>query len=104
MGSEPVSHPRHRLVDELNHPVRFSLVAALQATDDAEFRTVRDQLQVSDSVLSRQVSLLEQAGLVAVKKGYAGKRPRTWLSLTPRGRDLWAEHLDALRAIAGGVD
>lgn len=93
-------HPRHQLVDALTHPVRFSLVAALNATDSAEFGTIRDQLQVSDSVLSRQASQLEELGIVAIKKGYVGKRPRTWLSLTPSGRARWAAHLAALQAIA----
>ena len=94
-------HPRHDLVDALTHPVRFSLAAALNATDTVDFATVRDQLGVSDSVLSRQASQLEELGIVAIKKGYVGKRPQTWLSLTPQGRRQWEGHLAALRAIAG---
>ena len=97
-----VAHPRHRLSEHLSNPVRFSLVAALAALDEADFATVRDHLQVSDSVLSRQASLLEEAGIVRIKKGFVGKRPRTWLSLTPVGRGTWDAHLAALRAIAGG--
>lgn len=99
MSSE---HPRHQLVDALTHPVRFSLVAMLNGTESAEFAAVRDQLQVSDSVLSRQASQLEELGIVAIKKGYVGKRPRTWLSLTPDGRARWTSHIAALQAIAGG--
>lgn len=95
-------HPRHQLVDALSNPVRFSLVATLNAADQMEFAAVRDQLQVSDSVLSRQASQLEELGIVAIKKGYVGKRPRTWLSLTKSGREQWAAHLAALQAIAGG--
>ena len=57
-------HPRHQLVDALTHPVRFSLVAALNATDNMDFASLRDQLQVSDSVLSRQASALEVAFFV----------------------------------------
>lgn len=94
-------HPRHHLNDLLTHPVRFSLVAALAATDEIEFAAVRDHLQVSDSVLSRQASSLEEAGIVRIRKGYVGKRPRTWLSLTPDGRAAWDAHLAALREIAG---
>lgn len=93
-------HPRHQLIDALTHPVRFSMVAALNASENVEFGTLRDQLQVSDSVLSRQASQLEELGIVAIKKGYVGKRPRTWLSLTPSGRAQWAGHLAALQAIA----
>lgn len=94
-------HPRHHLVDALTHPVRFSLVAALNATESIDFATARDQLQVSDSVLSRQAAQLEELGIVAIKKVFVGKRPRTWLSLTPEGRARWTAHLAALQAIAG---
>ena len=52
-------------------------------------------------VLSKQVSTLEQAGYVRVRKGYVGKRPRTWLSLTRDGRTAYTGHLAALREIAG---
>ena len=61
-------HPRHHLNDLLTHPVRFSLAAALAATDEIEFAAVRDHLQVSDSVLSRQASALEEAGIVRIRK------------------------------------
>ena len=94
-------HPRHDLVDALTNPVRFAIVAALNAVDTVEFGALRDQVQVSDSVLSRQASQLEELGIVAIKKGYVGKRPRTWLSLTKDGRTQWTRHLAALRRIAG---
>ena len=96
------SHPRHQLSEDLAHPVRFSMAAALAATDETEFAVLRDHLQVSDSVLSRQGSALEAAGIVRIRKGYIGKRPRTWLSLTKAGRETWARHLAALHAIASG--
>ncbi|MFT3876760.1 MAG: transcriptional regulator [Propioniciclava sp.] len=102
MTASDAQHPRHQLVDELSHPVRFSMVAALATTEESEFGMVRDHLQVSDSVLSRQASALEEAGLVRIRKGYVGKRPRTWLSLTDAGRARWAQHLAALQAIARG--
>jgi DNA-binding MarR family transcriptional regulator len=94
-------HPRHRLDDVIHQPVRFSIVATLAASAEAEFGFVRDTVQVTDSALSKQVTILESAGYVAVKKGYVGKRPRTWLRLTPQGRSAFATHLDALRTIAG---
>ncbi|HRW20320.1 MAG TPA: transcriptional regulator [Dermatophilaceae bacterium] len=94
-------HARFQLDEVIHAPVRFSIVAALAKVDEAEFAAVRDAVQVSDSVLSKQVTLLEQAGYVVVKKGYVGKRPRTWLRLSPAGVDAFQAHLAALRAIAG---
>jgi DNA-binding MarR family transcriptional regulator len=96
------THPRHRLDEVVHQPVRFSVVAALAAADQAEFGVVRDLVQVSDSVLSKQVGVLEAAGYVEVCKGYVGKRPRTWLKLTPAGRAAFAAHLATLQEIAAG--
>lgn len=96
-----MTHPRHALDDVIHSPVRFSIVATLAAADKAEFAYVRDTVEVSDSVLSKQVTTLENAGYVKVTKGYVGKRPRTWLALTPDGRTAFAAHCQALRAIAG---
>jgi DNA-binding HxlR family transcriptional regulator len=95
-------HPRHRLNETIHAPVRFSIVATLAGADQAEFSFVRDTVEVSDSVLSKQVATLESAGIVKVRKGYVGKRPRTWLSLTAFGRRAFKDHLAALREIAGG--
>ncbi|WP_213455056.1 winged helix-turn-helix domain-containing protein [Rhizomonospora bruguierae] len=93
-------HPRHRLDPVIHAPVRLSIVAYLSAADQAEFGVVRDTIEVSDSVLSKQVTVLVDAGYVRARKGYVGKRPRTWLSLTAAGRQAFDAHLAALTAIA----
>ncbi|MFD6473984.1 winged helix-turn-helix domain-containing protein [Streptomyces anulatus] len=94
----------------IHHPTRLTLVAFLSACDEAEFAAVRDGCRVSDSVLSKNASALEAAGYLRVRKGHVGKRPRTWLSLTPAGRQALARHLaalqdlvDAARGAAGSV-
>ncbi|HEV2414550.1 MAG TPA: transcriptional regulator [Candidatus Dormibacteraeota bacterium] len=97
-----MSHPRHELDDLLGHPVRFSIIALLAAADKAEFSFVRDAVEVSDSVLSKQITTLEQAGFIRVTKGFVLKRPRTWLSLTRDGQRRFDRHLEALRDIAAG--
>ncbi len=96
-------HPRHLLDETIHQPVRFSIVATLAASDEAEFGFVRDTVQVSDSVLSKQLTLLEQGELVAVRKEFAGKYPRTWVRLTDSGRAGYDAHLAALRAIVAAA-
>lgn len=98
-GHEEGCHPRHRLDPVIHSPVRFSIMACLSAADRAEFGFVRDTVEISDSVLSKQMSTLQDAGYVKVKKGYVGKYPRTWLSLTAAGRSAFDAHLGALTAI-----
>jgi DNA-binding MarR family transcriptional regulator len=94
-------HPRHRLSEVIHQPVRFSIMAALAAAEALDFKDLRDAIQVSDSVLSKQIAVLEDAGFVRVKKSFVGKRPRTSISLTSAGRNAWSEHLKTLREIAG---
>jgi DNA-binding MarR family transcriptional regulator len=95
-------HPRLRLSETLHQPVRFSMVAALAAAEQLDFKDLRDAVQVTDSALSKQISTLEAAGFVRVTKGFVGKRPRTSLKLTPEGRAAWTSHLAVLREIAAG--
>ena len=96
-------HPRHGIDEILTAPVRLSLIAALARVEDAEFGVLRDGLEVSDSVLRKQAAALEAVGYVTVRKGYVGKRPRTWLSVTAEGRAALTRHLAALTAIVDGI-
>jgi len=102
-GTPAPVHPRHELDELLNHAVRFSVMAALAGVEKAEFALVRDTVQVSDSMLSKQVALLENAGYVEVEKGKVGRRPRTWLSLSADGDQAFTRHVAALQAIATGL-
>jgi DNA-binding MarR family transcriptional regulator len=94
-----MTHPRHQLDDRIHTPVRFSLMAALAATGEAGFKALRETLEVSESLLSQHIRVLEGASYVHVRKGFVGKRPRTWLSLTDEGRHAFTAHCEALRAI-----
>ncbi|WP_163509752.1 transcriptional regulator [Fodinicola acaciae] len=90
--------------DELIHPTtRLSLVALLAATEWAEFAYVRESLDLSDSALSKQMSTLADAGYVDVRKEGAGRRRRTTLRLTDRGRTAFEGHVAALRQIISAV-
>lgn len=97
-----MSHPRSRLDEVIHAPVRFSVVAALAAVESAEFRFVRDTVEITDSALSKQVTVLEKAGYVRVHKITVGRRARTSLALTKEGRAAFDEHVRALREIASG--
>jgi DNA-binding MarR family transcriptional regulator len=97
------SHARHQLDEHIHAPVRLSIVAALSEVDEAEFAHLRDTIEISDSVLSKQAARLEAAGYLKIRKGYVGKRPRTWFSLTSAGRTAYDRHVAALHAIANGI-
>jgi DNA-binding MarR family transcriptional regulator len=81
--------------DPLIHPItRLSICGLLAAGADwIEFAALRDAAGISDSVLSKQSRVLEDAGYVEVRKGAVGRRPRTWFRLTPQGRQAVQGHL-----------
>lgn len=88
--------------DDVIHPsTRLTLVATLAATEWAEFAYLKDQLGLSDSALSKQLSTLEEAGYLTAERRSTGRRRTVRARLTPTGRDAYAGHIAALRAIVG---
>jgi DNA-binding MarR family transcriptional regulator len=68
--------------------------------EEAEFQMLREAIGISDSLLSKQIKHLEDAGYVVLRKGAVNGRPRTWIRLTGRGRKAFTAHVAALREIA----
>ena len=86
--------------DELIHaPTRLAIVSLLAASEWADFKFIRDTVSLSDSALSKQLTTLEQAGYVEIRKGFVGKRPRTSARLTSTGRTAFDRHVAALQEI-----
>ncbi|HEX6487634.1 MAG TPA: transcriptional regulator [Candidatus Dormibacteraeota bacterium] len=87
-------------LDPLIHaPARLAIMAMLAASDWMEFRLLREETGLSDSALSKQLTTLESAGYIQVRKWFLGKRPRTSVKLTQRGRAAFDTHVAALRAL-----
>lgn len=92
-------HPRHGLDELIHSPVRLSLMATLATAGETDFRFLRDALEISDSLLSKHAAQLEAAGYVHVVKGFVGKRPSTWFSLTEDGRAAFDRYRRTLAEI-----
>ena len=94
----------HELDQVINTTTRLSLMAVLAGAQEVEFAAARDASGLSDSVVSKQAIALEAAGYVGIRKGVVGRRPRTWLFLTPAGRVALRRHIGALRRIVELAD
>lgn len=92
------SHPRHGLNPALLSPVRLSIVAALSEVERADFKSLGEVIELSDSALSKNLATLEEAGIVGIEKGRINRKPRTWVRLTPAGDAALHVHLEALHA------
>lgn len=85
-------------------PARLKLMTMLTAVSEAEFSTLRDGLEVSDSVLSKHVAALAAVGYVRSRKGVHAGRRTTWISLSGRGRKALIAHVAALRELIAGIE
>lgn len=92
-----------RLDDAFHSPARLQLAAFLSGCDEAVFGAVMERCQLSKSTLSKSVRALEDIGYLSARKGYHNRMPRTWLSLTPHGRQALGSHLTTLRQLADQV-
>ncbi|MCJ8318278.1 MAG: transcriptional regulator [Colwellia sp.] len=91
--------------DELIHaPIRLKICSFLSPTGAVEFPVIRDMLQVSDSVLSKHLKHLENAGYVKQRKGSANGRKRSWVYMTTTGRKAFKSHIEELMKLIAGVD
>ncbi|WP_375395045.1 transcriptional regulator [uncultured Sphingomonas sp.] len=91
---DPVIHP----------PVRLQIMAMLVEVQDAEYALLRGRTKVSDSVLSKHLAALVEAGHVRLRKESSLGRVRTWAGATRAGRSAFAAHVLALKALAGLID
>jgi DNA-binding transcriptional ArsR family regulator len=91
-------------IDMLLHaPARLQIAALLAKVTEMEFAKLRELLKVSDSVLSKHLAALSDAGYVALRKAAEGGRQRTWASLTRAGTRALDRHVAALRAIVADL-
>jgi len=89
--------------DEIIHaPNRLKICSFLAPTGSVEFPVLRDMLQVSDSVLSKQIKHLEIAGYVKQRKGSANGRKRSWVYLTTAGHKAFNNHIKELQRLIEG--
>lgn len=85
----------------IHAPNRLRICAALDPMEDGEFSWLRETLGVSDSVLSKHVAVLVDAGYVEQRRAVRETRQRVWLRLTPVGRAAYRAHVKALQEIVG---
>lgn len=83
---------------------RLAILSSLSAAQSMSFRELKSLLGVTDGNLSVHARRLEDAGYLAVRKGFRGRQPRTTFSLTPAGRqalEAYLRHMEALISAIG---
>jgi len=97
-------HPTNGLDDVVHQRVRLGILAIAHQARRVEFGFLRTTLQLTAGNLGQHLTVLETAGLIQIEKGYEGKRPRTWVTLTPAGQTALRDEIAHLKQLIQQVD
>jgi DNA-binding MarR family transcriptional regulator len=87
----------------IHAPNRLQICALLSPLGQVEFRVIREELDVSDSVLSKHIKQLEDVGYIKQKKKKVNGRARRWFHLTAKGRSAFELHVEELKRIVSDL-
>ena len=84
----------------IHEPARLAILMVLSGAEWVEFKLLEELTRLTKGNLSSHLAKLEDAGYVAIHKGYRGKVPLTTASLTDPGRKALAKHWERLKRAA----
>jgi DNA-binding MarR family transcriptional regulator len=85
-------------------PRRLGILTVAHEARRVEFGYLRDTLGLTAGNLSQHLGVLETAGLIAIEKGYAGKRARTWVTLTKAGQAALEDEIAQLKLLISRIE
>ncbi|MGI5246719.1 winged helix-turn-helix domain-containing protein [Dactylosporangium sp. CA-139066] len=97
-------HPANGLDDVVHQRVRLGIMTIAHQARQVEFGFLRTTLQLTAGNLGQHLTVLEKAELIRIEKGYEGKRPRTWVSLTAAGQAALREEIAHLKQLIQQVE
>jgi DNA-binding MarR family transcriptional regulator len=104
MSTEGEQHPVNGLDDVVHQRVRLGILTVAHQARRVDFGFLRTALDLTAGNLNQHLAVLEKAGLIDIEKGYEGKRPRTWLSLTPAGDRALRDEVTQLKLLIHQIE
>jgi len=86
----------------IHQPVRLKIMAALKVLpgdDMLEFVRLKTIVGATEGNLGAHITTLEEAGYAEVEKDFVGKKPRTRVRLSKKGRRAFEDYVAYLRDI-----
>ncbi len=83
---------------EFESRVRLGIMSVLMVNDSADFKTLREMLELTDGNLQSHLKGLEKAGYIQVKKKFIDRKPNSNYVATRLGKKAFDDHLKALES------
>ena len=90
--TERSERPNEWIDATIHAPARLQIVMQLFVVDGADATFLLNRTGLTWGNLSTHISKLENAGYVTVEKTFQGKKPRTMIRLTKKGRGAFQEY------------
>lgn len=84
--------------------VRIGIMSALIVNESMNFNDLKALLDVTDGNLASHLKALEEHDLIAVQKGFIGRKTNTTYSLTLTGEQTFRAHITALEKIFKNIN
>jgi len=84
-------------------PTRLGVMTALQIDGQLDFTTLKKRLNVADGALGLHLRKLEDAGYIACRKAFVGRRPKSTYRITARGRAALGSYLNAMQQVIDAI-
>ncbi len=92
-GLDPIIHNR----------VRLGILTLLLKNERLDFKTLREELGLTDGNLASHLRILEKEGLVRYEKTFKGRKPITYYELTEEGKERFERYLRTLKELLKGL-
>ena len=87
----------------LHQPIRSNLMALLIREGELPFKAIKEELNLTDGNLASHIKKLESEELVEVEKFFEGKKPKTLLKVTDKGKDEFKKYIQELKQFIGDL-
>lgn len=81
----------------LHSQLRLAVMSLLITKNEAEFTYLKEKTDATAGNLSVQLTKLEQAGYLVIKKDFVGKKTRTTCYITNKGREAFEKYVEVLK-------
>ena len=82
-----------------DHRIRLGIMSILMVNEYADFKMLKELLDVTDGNLASHTKALEKVEYITVEKQFIGRKPNTRYATTKHGRAAFKKHIEALEKL-----
>jgi len=91
------------IIDNINklfdHRIRLGIMSILMVNEYADFKRLKELLNVTDGNLASHAKSLENVNYIRVEKSFVNRKPNTKYFITALGKAEFNKHITALEKL-----